>query len=290
MSGKKIKTILARHDETRVLAAEGGRTSRGTVTLARELAKILNDHGADYFNLNPRGQRKVRDDLQGWVVGKARVDFFNRLRITAELDTTAPMSRNIEVLLTAAQARGGNGAGAVAQHLVGAKLKLRFPSAEVHNESYTTADLQTARPGDFWVGDTAIHVTMSPSERLAERCAANVSNKLRPMVLVPGNRVEAARQLVENAGLGSKVDVQAVEQFVGANIQEMGSFSAVGISEQLAQLLTLYNERVNHAENDKSLQIEIPTNLVARPRQQESAASTPAPKTRSQSLKRRGNN
>jgi hypothetical protein len=39
--------------------------------------------------------------------------------------------------------------GPVAQYLVGAKLALRFPTEKIGNESYSTADVQLNRPGDF---------------------------------------------------------------------------------------------------------------------------------------------
>lgn len=79
---------------------------------------------------------------------------------------------------------------------MGAKLSLRFPELVITNDSYTTADQQTARPRDFKVGDTAFHITLSPTESLwSNRCRANLQHGFRVHVLVPDRLVDAARNL-----------------------------------------------------------------------------------------------
>ncbi|WP_425569404.1 DUF4928 family protein [Nonomuraea salmonea] len=90
-------------------------------------------------------------------------------KISAEINPENSIRTTVANLMQAGRERGGTTAGAIAQHLVGAKLQIRFPSERINVESYTTADVQTGRAGDFQVGDTAIHVTMSPSERLFRR-------------------------------------------------------------------------------------------------------------------------
>lgn len=55
-------------------------------------------------------------------------------------------------LLSAARETGKE--GSVAKHLIGAKLEFRFPGVTVSNESYSTADDQLGRKGDFCLGDT----------------------------------------------------------------------------------------------------------------------------------------
>lgn len=57
-----------------------------------------------------------------------------------------------------AEARQTGKEGPAAQHLVGAKLALRFPDMKVSNASYSTADDQSGRLGDFQIGDTSFHV------------------------------------------------------------------------------------------------------------------------------------
>ncbi|HEY6309468.1 MAG TPA: DUF4928 family protein [Streptosporangiaceae bacterium] len=261
----RIRTILVRHDEHRQFTSEAGRTSRGSVPLARELAGVLNSSlGAQpYINSTADEQEEIRYLLRAWFVARIRADYFDRRRIEAdELDPNKPSRQAIAELLKAARDRGGYAAGAVAQHLVGAKLSLRFPDRDIGNESYSTADQQTDRPGDFLVGDTAIHVTMSPGDNLmSNRCRDNLQDGFRPLVLVPDDRVEAARQLAANAGIGDRVAVSSVEEFVGTNIEEIAAFAAPEIRSGLRALLQRYNQRVQAVEPDPSLQIEIPGNL-----------------------------
>ena len=262
LSGAKIRHILTRLGETRSFASEGGRTSRATVSIAKEVAAVLNASCAGYEYLTDDEMADARRVLQMWVLGKVRQDFFDKQRVKGELDPSLSLSHNIGALLRAAKARGGNAAGAVAQHLVGAKLTLRFPTLVITNDSYTTADQQTSRPGDFLVGDTAIHVTMSPSEKLMnERCRDNMTQSFRSFVLVPEDRVAAARQLAENAQVEARIEVQSIEDFVGINVQEMAGFQTMRIRQELVRLLTTYNSRVKEVEHDLSLQIELPANL-----------------------------
>ncbi|MDQ0960601.1 hypothetical protein QFZ66_004479 [Streptomyces sp. B4I13] len=116
--------------------------------------------------------------------------------------------------------------------------------------------------GDYQVGDTAIHVTMSPGEKVfKERCAHNLKQGFRPRVLVPEGAVAAASQIARLSGLHRHVAVQSIEDFVGTNIEEVAGFSKVEIKAQLRRLLEFYNERIEVAEADKSLKIEIPANL-----------------------------
>lgn len=264
LGGAKIREILARHGETRPFRSEGGRTSRGSLVLAREFAALLNEsQGATpYLTASPAEREFARQFIQAWVVNLLQEQYFNRERIEAELDHRKPVKFSVKMLLQAARQRGGTTAGAVAQHLVGAKLSLRFPESTITNEGYTTADQQTDRPGDFLVADTAIHVTMSPGENLvSNRCRANIHDGFRPLVLVPEDRVAAARQLVDNVDLDGRVAVISIEDFVGQNIEEIAGFSDQGIKSGLRDLLERYNERVQAVESDPSLRIAIPENL-----------------------------
>ncbi|SFH38318.1 DUF4928 domain-containing protein [Cryobacterium levicorallinum] len=264
LSGAAISKLLIQFGESRPFTSEGGRTSRGSRELALELVHILNENvsAAGFGGLVEAEKERVALSIQESFVKRIQVDYLDRKRIVAEIDPRLPASAAISAVLEAAILRGGNSAGAVAQHLVGAQLALRFPDALIGNDGYTTADQQTSRPGDFRVGDAAIHVTMSPSERLmSSRCRANLSNGFRPLVIVPETRVVAARQLAENAAIGERVQVISIESFVGMNIEEMALFRADEVKSGLKVLLETYNDRVRNVEPDPSLQIEIPANL-----------------------------
>jgi hypothetical protein len=78
---------------------------------------------------------------------------------------------------------------------------------------------------------------------------------------VPHARLEAARQMAEQAGLSSKVDIYAIEQFVGQNVEEMGKCTRLGKQNELRRLLETYNRRVDAVETDKAIMIRVPQNL-----------------------------
>ena len=155
----------------------------------------------------------------------------------------------------------GSKAGAVAQHLVGAKLAVRLPTLEIVNVSYTTADQQLGRPGDFVVGDTAFHVTVSPMPPVLDKCKENLRNGFRSTLLVPESRLQAARQMAEAIEVEDRVGIVAIESFVGQNIEELAGFGSANLAAGFRALLAKYNERVEKVEADRSLLIRLPTNL-----------------------------
>lgn len=260
----KAAAILSHHGETRKFTEEAGRTSRGTMKQARSLADVLNASGAanGVDELTAPDRVVLACLLQAWFVERVRDDFYGRKKINAQINPSWTIRASVAALLDAGRQRGGTAAGAVAQHLVGAKLEIRFPDMDINVENYTTADLQTGRAGDFQVGDTAIHVTMSPSLQLfTGRCQHNLDHGFRSRVLVPQNEVDRAIVLAEEAGISKSVAVQSIEDFVGTNIEEVANFDSQQIKVQMRELLELYNKRIDLAESDKSFKIVIPENL-----------------------------
>ena len=161
-------------------------------------------------------------------------------------------------MLAAARETGKE--GPVAQHLVGAKLQIRFPAMTISNESYSTADDQLGRPGDFYVGDTAFHVTVAPMNPVYEKCKLNLQDGLRVYLLVPNRILAAAR---ENASslLDGKAPFESIESFVSQNIEEISEFSIKNLSKGFRILIEEYNRRVDGIETDKSMLIDVPKNL-----------------------------
>ncbi len=88
-------------------------------------------------------------------------DFFSRRSLEVEFDFSDSTTEFITKIIATAKER--NQAGPVAQHLIGAKLALRFQDLEVENHSYTTADKQLGRKGDFQIQDAIFHVTVEKS-------------------------------------------------------------------------------------------------------------------------------
>jgi hypothetical protein len=148
--------------------------------------------------------------------------------------------------------------GPVAEYLVGAKLQLRFPETPVRNSSYSTSDDQSGEPGDFRVGATAFHVTVSPLPGVYNKCRGNAEAGLRAYLIVPEHVVVGARQ---NAQLTAPdmIAVCSLESFVAGNVDELASFDMP--AGQFRRLLELYNERVAEVETDQALLIEIPGSL-----------------------------
>lgn len=145
--------------------------------------------------------------------------------------------------------------------MVGSKLELRFPDIEIRNESYSTADDQLGRPGDFQIGDTVFHITVAPMHALYEKCRSNIDEGFRVYLLVPDRCLIGARQNVE-ATMQGQVAVESIESFVGHNVEELSVFSKSKLIDGFGRLLQAYNRRVSEVEADKSMLIEIPRNLL----------------------------
>ena len=254
-SGSLIRSILEKYGEERRFTSEGGRTTRGTVPAAEGLVERLN--GIEPLaDLSDEERCQVIDRLQLWLVERVK-DYFGRQRIEVEVNLNRPSPHIVGELLKAA----GLKAGAVAQHLVGAKLAVRYPDLDVENFSYTTADQQLGRPGDFVVGDTAFHVTVSPMPDVLDKCKGNLRDGYRSLLLVPASRMQAARQMAELIDAQDDIGIMAIESFVGQNIEELGGFGKTNLAKNFRALLEKYNERVENIETDRSLLIQLPANL-----------------------------
>ena len=254
-SGSLIQSILERHGEGRRFTREGGRTTRGTVPAAEGLVDELNEVAA-LAGLADEERGQAIDEMQSWLVGRVR-DYLDQQAIEVEVNLAKPAPHIVSGILEAAGAKSG----AVAQHLVGAKLAVRYPDLDIENFSYTTADQQLGRPGDFVVGDTAFHVTVAPMPPVLDKCEENLRNGYRCTLLVLDARLQAARQMAEAIGVQDRVGIFPIESFVGQNIEELGGFGRGGLAEGFRALLDKYNERVEGVEADRSLLIRLPANL-----------------------------
>lgn len=259
-SGENIKRILGKFGETRHFVAEGGRTNRGLPQAIDEMLKAL---AALKLEQCSEGERNaILEELQAFLVEKVK-EFHSKERLKIAYDPSMSTWQFIADLLEAA--RIDDKGGPVAQHLVGAKLQLRFPDEPIGRESYSTADKQLGRPGDFTLGTTAFHVTMAPMPAVYDKCERNISDGLRPYLLVPNNRLVGVRQNIEVLSLGKgRITAESIESFVSHNINELSGFSGDKLAQELCNLLEKYNSRIDEIEADKSLMVEIPQNLLRR--------------------------
>lgn len=253
LSGSTIERILEQHGETRFFTSEGGRTSRGTVHLAASFRDMLNELTPGYGNTT-----RLASALEAYFTSCVRLDYFDKQRISVDIDPSKPVASIVAEIVKAAAERSDKPTGVVLQHLVGAKLQLRFPDEEIGCDRANTADLQTEREGDFQIGNTAFHVTTAPMEKLINRCIKNRSEGYRPVILTLEGKVQAAKQMAENVNMLDQISVQSAENFIGTNIEEIAVYDGDKIRQNIAKLIRAYNGRINNIESDKSLMIEEP--------------------------------
>lgn len=243
-----LRKILAEHGITRQLAKEAGRTNRGNMAIMRAYANLINSlrRPIDFDAIEDYWIRRV-------------LEYFAGQPFKLASDSSKSISAAVNGLLEQAVKRqkenpGVQYAGSVLQHLVAAKLELLMPTIEIHGAS--DADDQTGREGDFIINDTAIHCTTAPANPLIEKCKANIEHGLNPVIVTISDRVITARNLLEDAGIGDRVEVWDLQQFLSTNVYENGMFSSDARKSVLAELIRNYNDIIDEFETDPSLHIE----------------------------------
>lgn len=172
-------------------------------------------------------------------------------------DPDLPIWQSIHTILNTSREAGVE--DPVARHLVGANLQLAFPNLGLRNDTGSPNNTEINQ-GDFRVGDTAFHVTVTPISDVYERCKKNIEDGLRAYLLVPERIAVAAKYAAETL-VPAQIMVQSIESFVGQNIDELSAFSKNKRVDEFRRLLETYNQRVDAIETDKSMLIEIPRNL-----------------------------
>lgn len=247
-----VQAVLSRHGITKVLAAEGGRTSRGSISNMREYVAFLNTLPAG-VNL---------EAVEAYWIDRVRGHFASQ-PFKIKLDASRALRAIVRDVIEQALERQRREAsatyysGAVLQHMVGAKLECAIGQGKIEHNSFSTADAPAARPGDFLLGDVAIHVTTSPSQSLIQRCADNLNEGHRPLVVTLGHVLPVAQELARQGGIEDRVDVFEIEQFVALNLYEIGGFIAEGRRTAVSDFVTRYNAIIEEVETDPSLRIDI---------------------------------
>ncbi|HEU4635185.1 MAG TPA: DUF4928 family protein [Edaphobacter sp.] len=248
-----VQAILKRNGITAVLAKEGGRTSRGSLTNMRSYVAFLN-------KLQAENMADLEEIERFWI---ARVqDFFAAKPFQISLDSSRSIRHVVRGVIAQAEKRqkeatGTNYAGAVMQHLIGAKLDCALGKGKFEHNSFSTSDEQSGRAGDFSIGDVAIHVTSSPGAAVIERCRENLNSSLRPVLVTIDRRLAVAEGLAEDAGLGDRIDVFEIEQFIALNVFELGRFGTEGRKTAIADIVARYNEIIEEFETDPGLKIAL---------------------------------
>jgi hypothetical protein len=254
----RIQKILEQFGEHRKYTDQGGRTTGSCIPAAEELVATL-EAIPEFGAVSQEDRAAVARAMQEWLyqkVVKPGLDI-EGLMVEIRLERIPPDI--IGDILKAAERQRIS--GAVAQHLVGAKLALRFPDQKIENHSHTTQDRQLGRRGDFQVGGSIFHITMTPAEGVVEKCAANASDGYEPHLLVPRAEVNAANVFVSRSAAKDKIWLQSIEDFVGQNIAEIATFAKTAFRVNLRKLLEKYNERVAATESNRAILIRIPKHL-----------------------------
>jgi len=250
LSGKSINRILDEYNVVQRVGTEAGRTSRGTPTLAWKYAQFLNGLG---LTLDEAA------DFERWWVDRF-IDYFNSKPFKLNYDAGRSLAAVIQDLLNQAVARqkknpGTMYAGAVLQHLVGAKLELALPELKIGHNGASVADAVSSRSGDFVLDNTIIHCTTAPGDALMQKCKDNLQLGLQPIILTIGKGVGTAQGLSESHGVEGRVEVMDALQFLAANLYEMSLFQGSARRIKVVELVKKYNEIVAAQEADASLRI-----------------------------------
>ncbi|HVZ60292.1 MAG TPA: DUF4928 family protein [Terriglobales bacterium] len=248
-----VQAVLKRHGINRLLAAEGGRTSRGSLHNMRQYVAFLN-------RLSTQGKVDL-DAIETFWIDRVQ-EFFAGKPFKIKLDASKGLRAVVRDVIAQAEERqkttpGMHHAGAVLQHLLGAKLDCALGKGKFDHNSFSTADSPGSRHGDFFLGDVAVHVTTNPGEAVIARCANNLNDGIRPVVVTLQRGLDVAEGLANNVGLGDRIDIFEIEQFVALNLYELGSFAADGRKTAVNELVKRYNEIIEEFETDPSLKIDL---------------------------------
>jgi hypothetical protein len=249
-----VQGILAEYGLTKVLAEEGGRTSRGSLGLMETYVGMLNSASEQLDELNLA-------EAMDWWVSKVRLHFASE-GPRFHFDLGKSVAANLTDLFIQAveiqkNSGGANFLGAMLQHLVGAKLDIILGVGVASHHGFSVADHSTERVADFEVNGIAIHVTTHPSEGLLRKAAANLRAGLKPLIVTLKDGVEGAAYLLKQTEWKDRIDVIDVTQFLTANVYERSFFKADECKATLMLILTRYNEIVSECETDPVLQVRL---------------------------------
>lgn len=247
-----VQNILDEYGITKVLAEEGGRTSRGSLGLMEAYVTTLNQ-------IHAANDKLDLATVMEWWISKVRLHFASE-GPKFNFDAGKSVAANLaDIFKQAAEIQknsgGTNFVGAMLQHLVGSKLDIVLGKGIASHHGFSVADQSTERQADFEVNGVAIHVTTHPSEALIRKAAKNIQAGLKPLIVTLADGVEGAAYLLKNTEWRERIDVIDATQFLTANVYERSLFKAGECKVTLTAILTRYNEIVAECETDPVLQV-----------------------------------
>jgi hypothetical protein len=252
LGGGNLKKILKEHGITRILASEGGRTSRGNIGLMIKYIEFLNQWQAE----------EIIDFVEAENFWAQQVQaYFDNQPFTLTADPSRTVGASLDELFEQARKRqkeniGTQYLGTILQHLVAAKLSLILPADGFEIYGASVADSPTDRSGDFVINNTILHCTTSPGEPLIQKCKDNIRAGCLPIIITIFERVRTALDLADDAALIGRVEVWDIQQFLSTNINEHSLFDRAARNAKLADIIYRYNAIIGEKETDPSLRIE----------------------------------
>lgn len=215
LGGSAIKKILKDHGVNQTLASEGGRTSRGSIDIMRAYVDCLND-------IWEEGVLDLPAIEKFWIL---RVQgYFSASPFRLRLDKSLSIRALVRELLSQAKKRqaerpGSTIAGTVIQHLVAAKIQCLLGADAPKPHGASSADSSRNTSGDFEIGDEIIHVTLSPSEALIEKCVENLHRGKTPIIVTGNDSISHALTLAEGKLIADRIEVWGYEQFISTRLR-----------------------------------------------------------------------
>ena len=252
LGSSRLQRILKKHGIDKVLASEAGRTSRGNMALMQNYVNLMNTlQATPDFSI---------DEIEEYWAQQVR-EYFNNQPFLLKNDSSMSVSACIRDLFDQAEKRqmqnkGTQYKGTVLQHLVGAKIKFLMISDKMMLHGASVADSSTDRGGDFVISNTIIHCTTAPSGALIEKCRTNLNTGASPVIITLFDRVNTALNLAIDSGIGKRIEVWDIEQFLSSNVYEHSLFRTDTRGVQLSQIVDQYNKIIDEVESDPSLKIQ----------------------------------
>lgn len=248
-----VQAILKDYNIDRVLAEEGGRTSRGSLGNMERYVGLLNE-------LHSQGLADL-EEIEKWWIARIR-EFFAGKGFAVTYDASKSVRNFVDNLLSHAarlqrEATGTMYVGTILQHLVGAKLALMLGDTVIIHHGASVADAPSLRQGDFTIEDVCIHVSAAPNEGLMEKCRDNLNSGLKPVIVTTKEGFAGAQSLALIKQISERVDIIEAGQFISTNVYEWSRFKALERKISVERLITKYNEIVTLHETDPGLRINM---------------------------------
>jgi len=245
-----LQTVLNRHgipesylkEATTRQASNDAQRLLEQLDFGKSLAKLQT---AERERLLAEGIKTLRENALQWL---------RRQNLKINCDRQDSPSFWVHSILRESEGKSG---GKVEQHLVGAKLQKRHPRRAIPNHPGHAGDTQTGRHGDFDVDLMSYHVTANPGRDVIRKCKENVESNRHAVLVVPREREVHARALAEVEGIGSRITILALEDFIAGNVIEISTENQTDFFATLKDIIEEYNRRIEEAETDMALKIDL---------------------------------